>query len=84
MVWVPLLACPAVFSVLALLDKPAVAPASKSVITFDNSYGHPSRSWAVPKDQKKKRPSFSRVLDAPWLQVRPQCEHWFTVPNKSL
>jgi len=26
MIWVPLLACPAVFSVLAPLDKPAVAP----------------------------------------------------------
>jgi hypothetical protein len=36
--WVPLLACPAVLSLLALLDKPAVAPTSKSVITFDNSY----------------------------------------------
>jgi hypothetical protein len=58
MVWVPLLACPAVFSMLAVLDKPAVAPASKSVITFDNSYGHPSRSSAVPKDQKKRGPHF--------------------------
>ena len=38
MVWVPLLACPAVFAMLALLDKPAVAPTSKSVITFANSY----------------------------------------------
>ena len=38
MVWVPLLACPAVFSMLALLVKPAVAPTSKSVITFENFY----------------------------------------------
>jgi hypothetical protein len=41
MVWVPLLACPAVFSVLALLGKPAVAPTGKSVITFENSYRKP-------------------------------------------
>ncbi len=38
MVWVPLLARPAVSSMLALLDKPAVAPTSKSAITFDKSY----------------------------------------------
>jgi hypothetical protein len=38
MVWVPLLACPAVFSMLALLDKPAVAPTSKSVVAFENPY----------------------------------------------
>jgi hypothetical protein len=37
MVWAPLLACPAVFSILALLDKPAVAPVRQSVITFENS-----------------------------------------------
>jgi hypothetical protein len=41
MVWVPLLACPAVFSMLELLDKPAVAPTSKSVTTFENSYIRP-------------------------------------------
>ena len=34
--WVPLLACPAV-PAQTLLGKPAVAPASLSVITFENS-----------------------------------------------
>jgi hypothetical protein len=38
MVWVPLLACPAVFFMLALLDKPAVVPTRKPVIAFENSY----------------------------------------------
>ncbi len=35
--WVPLLACPAVPGLKSLLGKPAVAPASLSVITFKNS-----------------------------------------------
>jgi hypothetical protein len=35
---VPLLACPAVFFEPALLDKPAVAPVSQSVITFESTY----------------------------------------------
>jgi hypothetical protein len=37
-VWVPLLACPAVQGKKTLLDKPAVAPVSQSAITFENSY----------------------------------------------
>jgi hypothetical protein len=36
--WVPLLACPAVPAQKALLGKPAVAPTSQSVITFENCY----------------------------------------------
>jgi hypothetical protein len=36
--WVPLLARPAVLFALALLDEPAVAPAGQSVITFENCY----------------------------------------------
>gem|GEM_PF-6353485 len=36
--WVPLLACPAVLSERTLLGKPAVAPASQSVITFKKCY----------------------------------------------
>jgi hypothetical protein len=31
---VPLLACPAVFSILALLDKPAVAPKSSPRLSY--------------------------------------------------
>ena len=38
MVWLPLLACPAVQAKITLVDKPAVAPTSKAVITFENSY----------------------------------------------
>jgi len=34
MFWVPLLACPAVQAWKTLLDEPAVAPTSESVITF--------------------------------------------------
>ena len=34
MVWLPLLACPAVQAKITLVDKPAVAPTSKAVITF--------------------------------------------------
>jgi hypothetical protein len=37
MVWVPLLACPAVQASKTLLDKPAVALTGKSVITSENS-----------------------------------------------
>ncbi len=50
--WVPLLACPAVSSMLALLDKPAVAPKTiisvyhvptKRTETFENRYGSEGR-----------------------------------------
>ena len=37
-VWAPLLACPAVHASETLLDKPAVAPTNKSVITFENCF----------------------------------------------
>jgi len=45
---VPLLACPAVLTTYALLDKPAVAPTIESVITFENCYILGFRQTACP------------------------------------